>query len=533
MRVLGRRLHDEDEGFALATVLAVMLLCAITVTVMLTATMRSIGSTTATRASVQAEATAQAGIDVVRSMLDAKTCTSGTVSGTGWTVKIHSSTTATATAADVVGCPSSSARSVFLESTGTASSVGVGNTTGDRRTVEALLTKPGSSPKFNKAAFGKNGVSLNTNLKLMDSTNTQSADVFTEGTFACATNMVVQGSVYAKGNVTFSSSPCRVDGDVLTEGNFVCAAGTTIGGDLYVRGNADFTSSACDVRGTVHVGGSVYMSTGGTKMGTALIARGNLSVDGLPASSVSTITVGGRVNNSTAYWYNQMKAAYGARMVELAAVALPPSYPVDEANQFPILRADDPQITTGFAAKSWSSTVLGGITNGNNPPPCNLEWGGNAYGSPIKITTNTRLDARSECPSGVTIGMGLWFELSADLVVVADSIKQNGNFRITSGDGKKHSLYLVSPWAAGASTCSTTGMGIQLTSGTWTQDPVTSVLLYSAKPLEVKTTPTLYGQAYGCTLSLSTSTVLNYNPVGATSDSSTAAWALSYIRDAG
>lgn len=533
MRALRRRLRGGDEGFALATVLAITLICAIAVTVMLTATMRSIASTTSTRASVQAEATAQAGIDTVRAQLDSGACSAGTVTGTGWTVTIHPSTTSSASASDAVGCPSSGAQSVFLVSTGTASSTGIGSAAGDTRTVQSLLTKPSSTPKFNKAAFGKNGVNLSTNLKLLDATSAKSADVFTEGTFTCASNMTIQGSVYAKAGATFSSAPCQVEGNVLTEGNFTCAAGTVIGGDLYVGGNADFTSAACDIRGIVHVGGNVSMPNGGTKLGTSLTVKGQFSISGLPATSVTAITVGGRVNSGTGYWYDELRKAWGSRLAENATVAVPTKYPTDEADTFPVLRADDPLITTGFTSRSWSSTVLDAMTSGSKPSGCSLEWGGNRYTAPIKITTNTRMDARTECASGITMGMGLWFELSADLVIIADSIQQNGDIKITSGDGKKHSLYLISPWAASATTCSTSGSGISFTSGTWNQDPVTSVLLYSAKPLSIVTTPTLYGQAYGCTLSLSTSTVLNYSPVGATADPTSASWALIYIRDAG
>lgn len=534
MRTLRRRWQDEEEGFALATVLAITMLGAIVATVMLTATMRTVGATTATRASVQARAAAQSGIDTVRALIDGGGCSTGTVTGDGWRVTIHPSTGANASAADPIGCPSSAARSVFLQSDGTASSTGVGNESGDERAVESLLIKPGDSPTFNKAAFGKNGIDLSTNLELRDSSGTTSADIFTEGSFSCASNMVIQGSVYAKTGVNFSSAPCRVEGDVLTEGNFTCAAGTTIEGNLFVRGNANFTSSGCDIRGIVQVNGNVYMSTGGTKLGTTLMVGGQLSTSGNPATSVSTITVGGRVNGGTGYWYEQLKSAWGARLAENTPVALTPAYPTDEANEFPQLTANDPLITTGFTSRSWSSTVLGGITSGSNPPACSMNWGGNHYSAPMKITTNTRLDARTDCPGGIVLGMGMWFELSADLVIVSDYIKQNGDIRITSGDGKKHSIYFVSPWTPGSATCTTTGTpGIKFESGNWNQDSKTSVMLYSARPLEISTTPTMYGQAYGCTLKMSTSTKLYYNPVGSAVDPSTVPWTLSYIRDAG
>jgi hypothetical protein len=539
MRTLRRRWQDEDEGFALASVISMMLLGAIIVTIMLTATMRTIGSTTATRASVQAKAAAQTGIDDVRAMLEAGTCASGTVTGSnpGYTAVLHVSTGTEATASDPVGCPSSSAHSVLVVSTGKASARGVGDAAGDARTVEALLTKPGRSPKFNKAAFGRFGVSLATNLKLLDTSASDSADIFTEGNFTCSSNMVVEGDVYAKGWATFSSAPCKVKGDVLVEGDFTCAAGTTIGGNLYVGGNATFTSTECDIKGIVHVGGNLSMSTGGTKMGTSVSVRGNMSTSGLPATSVETLAIGGTLNGSTGWWWSETKAAYGTRMAEHASVPAPPTYPVDPANEFPQVTADDPAITTGFTPKSWKTTVAAGISGlGWSPDPCGLSAGGSAFPTPIKITTNTRFDTRSECAAsgGITVGMGLWFELHADLVIVADKFTQNGNVKFTSGDGAKHSVYIVNPWPTGATTCSTTsGDGIKFESGTWTQDATTAVLLYSAKTVSISTTPTFYGQLYGCSLNVSTSSTLNYVPVGSVSDPSANPWTLSYVRDAG
>lgn len=536
MRTLGRRRQD-DEGFALASVVAMMLLGAIIVTIMLTATMRTIGTTTATRASVQAKAAAQAGVDAARSMLDAGTCSAGTFTGTNpaYTVTLHPSTGQNATASLPIGCPTSTSRSVIVVATGTASALGTGNDAGDARAVEALLVKPGDSPRFDKAAFGLTGVAANTSLQLIDASGTTSADIFTEGSYTCSSAQTIDGDLYAKGSILFSSGPCIVNGTVLTEGNFDCRAGTTILGDLYVKGNADFTSQPCDIRGIVHVGGNVTIPNAHTPTGSALVVRGNVTISGKMPDSVQTITIGG-VLTGTASFVTDTRTRWGSRLAEGSTVAMPPSYPTDAAAQFPQLTADDAQITTGFTSKSWRTTVSSSMSGlGWSPDPCTgLGSGGTAFPNPIAINVNTRFDTRSECSTGVTLGMGIWFELKADLVVVASSINQNGNVRFTSGDGQKHSVYIVVPWTSGATTCSATGPdGITLTSGAWTQDANSIVLLYAARPITVKTVPTFYGQIYGCTLKLETTMNLNYVPVGATVDPSTVPWSLSYIRDEG
>jgi hypothetical protein len=537
MRTLGRRLHGEDEGFALASVIAMMLLGALIVTIMLTATMRSIGSTTATRASVQAKAAAQAGVDAARSILDGGTCTSGTITGTNpaYTVTLHPSTGQNATASLPIACPTSTSRSVMVVSNGTATNLGTGNTSGNARAVESLLVKPGDSPRFDKAAFGLTGVNANTGIVLTDGTATKSADIFTEGSYTCSTGQVIEGDLYAKAGVLFSSGPCKVQGTVLTNGDFKCAAGTTIEGDLFVGGNADFTSQPCDVRGTVHVGGNVTIPNAGTPAGSTLMARGNLSVSGALPDSITTITLGGTLTGTETF-ITDTRARWGSRLSEHATVAVPPSYPTDAAAQFPKVLADDPAITTGFVDKPWKATIAAVVkTSGGTPDPCGLNWGENGFPNPITINVNTRFDTRTECSGGLTIGMGITFELNADLVILTENFSQNGDVKFTSGDGKKHSVYIISPWQKGATTCSPWGSGrMQFTSGKWTQDPVTSVMVYSRAGIGVTIkNQQFYGQMYGCTLDLATSTILNYVPVGSVVDPSTLPWSLSYVRDRG
>ena len=533
MHKLLRGRGRDDEGFALASVLGMTLLGALIIALMLTATLRSIGSTTATRASVQAKAAAQTGIDDVQAALAAGSCVSGTLTGTdpAYTVTLHPSNGPDATASLPVACPTPSSRSVFLVSTGRASSRGVGSDEGNVRTVEALLSKPAGSPKFSKAMFGLNGVDVSTNVSVQDATLTNSADIFTEGKFDCAFAMTLEGSLYAKGKVTFSSQPCTVKGSVLTESDFQCSAGTTIGGDLLVGGTATFQSNPCDVLGMTHAGGNIVMPNTGTKLGTSVLARGSLIESGVPSTTVNTITLGGVVSGSHR---DTILSTWGARLAENQTVAAPPKYPVSAENEFPKVPINDPSITTGFTSASWKTTVLNGITSGQSPNGCNLNWGGNHYASPIVITQNTRFDTTTECPGGITVGMSLWFQLKADIVIIGTSIEQNGNVRFTSGDGQKHSVYVVNPWPAGATTCNANASpGIRLTSGTWNQDPKIAVLMYTGRPLSVVNSPVLYGQMYGCTMQFSTPVNLTYQPVGSVVDPAATPWSLSFVRDRG
>lgn len=531
---MSRRREQDDDGYVLACVLGIMAILVVVVPMMTAAMVAQIGWSTAGRAAVGSRTAAESGIAWVQADLARGRCTTAVVREASYRfeVTIHSSATGDATRTSPVQCPTASTRSVLLVSTGTAAVPGVGNSLGDTSVMEARLNRPVDTPRFAHAMTSPGGGAANTNLTLQDGTGSGSADLVVGGELVCATRMTVGGSVYAGGDVTVSSSPCAVDGDLVVGGDFVCASGMTVGGDLHVTGRATFSSRGCTVAGRVVVGGDAEVSVGGTALGTGLVVGGDLAMSGAPPTSVQSIAVGGRLTGSAR---SAVVAAWGPRFQEGGPVAAPDPFPAQAVADFPRLTASDPDITTGFTARSWSAAVAGSATPGT--AACRMTAGGDAFATPIRVDVPTRFDTRTECPGGVTLGMGVWLELAADAVLVADGINQNGNIRITSADGRPHSLYLVDPWPDGAPTCTSTGTpGINLTNGTWTQDPVTSVLLYSARPLHVGTSPTITGQVFGCTLSAANNMTLVYSPVGAGSlvvqPSPTARpWELQFIRD--
>lgn len=523
----GRR----DEGVALVSVIGLMAVLGVMIVAIAGATMFTVGQTTMTRASVQAKAAAEAGIDQVRAMLadTTWTCpTGGTVSAAGdapFIVQIKVSTTSTADTRSTPGCPSTSTRSIFLESTGYATAKGLGRTGGDARVMNALISKPVSSPRFNHAIYGKNGVELSNSLGLVNSD--RKGDVLTSGDLKCHAGAKIAGSLYVGGKLTFENGGCEVDGDVFVTGDFASSGGCVVRGNLYVKGSAKVANDNCPIMGDMWVDGNVTVSTAGARLGTNLFAGGNLVTSSVLSSPTQTITLRGGVS-ADSWTTTQIRNSYGARLVEGGTVAPAPTLAPDSIEPYPELAVADPMFA-GWRPESWKSSLTAAGVNSwmTGNMLCSLDGG--SFTGEINVRVNTVFNTMTECPSGMAFGSGLKLRLDADMVIFATNFTLTGNVTIYPGaSGVKHSLYLITPWTG---SCRAGAAPVQFRNGTWTQDPAISALIYSNGLMEFNTGQNIYGQLYGCQIKTHTGTNLFYSPVGSTADPALTPWSLTYIKD--
>ena len=82
LRKLASLLRKDDQGAALAAVMSLMLLGALLSVLILASVVASLASTTATRATVQSEASAQGGVDVALASITSGNCVSSYTSAT-------------------------------------------------------------------------------------------------------------------------------------------------------------------------------------------------------------------------------------------------------------------------------------------------------------------------------------------------------------------------------------------------------------------------------------------------------------------
>jgi hypothetical protein len=273
-----RTARSDDRGAALASVMSLMLLGALLSVLILSSVVASISSTTAVRATVQSEASAQAGVDTALASVVSGNCVSSYTSTAvpKYTVSVSYTTSPTLSTPGltwIAGCPTAAAPFMKLTSTGTAAAPAVGRINGgNTEAVEAIYSRPVSTATivasgpaiyaYSSEEFGGSGT-----LVSLDGSN--DADVMVKtGDVVCSGGAAAKGDfVVNEGNLTLSGS-CGVTGNVWASGSgkgiVALSGGVQVGGN--VVGNGLTISSG-------KVGGSVW-TTGATTINSATIGGG-------------------------------------------------------------------------------------------------------------------------------------------------------------------------------------------------------------------------------------------------------------------
>lgn len=311
-RLLRRPLSD-DTGVALATVLIFMFAGVLLSLVVASTVLYSYSFSSSTKAGVQAQSAAEAGIAAARAELLRGTCVpahSGLFEGTDpdYSVQVFQET---APGVWSKGCPTPSQR-VRLEATGTATAKGVGgDSSGDVAVIEVILDANSSAPgidgngaaifAYDASGFGgsghliSNGYDADVMLRTGDVVCTGAADgaanlVVKSGNFTAGGSCQVTGSVWVNGDVTLSGNP-TIGGSVI--GNNVSGMGK-IGGNVWA--DAAVTLNQSTVSNGKWVSGASVSITGGSTTGPVWARNGSAhiagNVTGLVTANAGDVTVG-------------------------------------------------------------------------------------------------------------------------------------------------------------------------------------------------------------------------------------------------
>ncbi|MFM9877197.1 MAG: hypothetical protein ACKVOG_05020 [Rhodoglobus sp.] len=317
-KILRARIGRDDTGAALASVMSLMLLGSLLSVLILSSVVASIASTTAVRATVQSEASAQAGVDVALASIVSGNCVPTYTSAIApkFTVAVSYTTSPTLTTPGltwVAGCPTAAAPFMKIVSTGTAAAPAVGSTTsGNTEAVEAIYSRPAatntlvaSGPAvyaYSSQAFGGSGTLVSLDGSNNADVMVKVGDVNCSGAGETAGDFVIQ-----QGNLTLSGS-CDVSGNLWASGagkgivslsGAVTAGGNIVSNGLVIRSavvrGSVWTSGASDIRNSV-IDGSLTVTANNFISGGSNIIGGNLW-----ASGAAEVTNGDNVKgNATA-----------------------------------------------------------------------------------------------------------------------------------------------------------------------------------------------------------------------------------------
>lgn len=487
---LGRR---DDTGGALVAVvgLAAVLMAFILLSSSMLVTSFRYSDTT--RAGVQAQAAAQAGVAVVAAQLTQGTCTLPYASSTTpkYSVTVSYQRTVTGTSW-LSGCPStaSDVTKVRLVSVGTANAY-----TAVQRTEEAIYNyipmNPGQSIVGSGAAvYGYNVTDATlTNLTINQSGGSGYAPgiEFKSGNVSCQTGGTIQGDVILGSGIYRSPSGCTINGDLWASNTVQIGNNSVITGNVHASGT---TSPVVQVAGGASVNGNITSS-------------GPVSISGTVGGSViagptaGQSTVSGTVTGSFTTAGTVSVTGHVGSVVTSSSIVNPTPPTVPPWVDFAYHHSDwvIPGTTTLFdevVPSSCSSTAIAGLINA--------------------ATVQRIVLANSTCP-GAVVNVQTNLTLKTDVVLVADAYDIKG-LTITSAAGTgTHRLWIISPdtLANQAPTCASTGT-TKIENQVIT-DPSVDIFLYTPCGL-TNSGSTWWGQIYSASIAFNNNFTLNFVSMG-------------------
>lgn len=562
----------DDRGSTMVAVIGVLAVALITTTLIATSVVSALGFTTATRADVQSQAAAEAGIAVVQASLLAGTCVADAdtvedVDGDGYLEAVFRGTDPAYTtsvkswSATVPenGCPSSFSTRVVVTGHGAAATPGL-ISHGDEAVVQAEFVAdatPSENTGSGPAVYSGNGSAVNA-MTITSATGVPGDIQILDGDFQCTTTSFIEGNVLvANGNVNITNT-CTIEGDLRASGTIHITSGVVIEGDVIAAGGGVTLSNT-----TIAVGGSVYANgkatihgqvdgsveaTGavetnaGSRIKSDLKAGGQVEVRGRVDGNITTpstadfkinpndafvggnITVGGNIDSWGDVWNEPSPTATkNERLVYSfkkngkvvgSFSYLNPSSTAPTAKPAPVVPPwvdfyFDPTDWEGFSMLTWPSSASCEVGSWNRNTHTTFQQIINAT-SPLVVDT-------SAC-SSVTINgsNGNNLTLKTDVAFIGKGFTLGNGADVTSSNGEDHYVWFLVP--DGKPTipgphCSN-GAGNVSTNGSVTIHDEITALVYTPCTISLNNGTAWRGQLYSGKITVSSGDSLKYVPIG-------------------
>lgn len=511
-RILNKRLAvngARERGSALIGVLGVMgvtTLIAVSTTSM---SMHAVGYTTSTRAGVQAEAAAEAGVDYAAANLATSVCQSqySSTSAPVFAVTVAYSTLATSPGAVdtswVNGCPTSaSAARIKLVSTGSAASAGVaGNSSGNVRTVEAIYSYTPAPPSYSVIpsgpalyAFAQTDPTIN-NLTVNQAGTVRPSIQFLSGSVTCTSGTTITGDVIlGSGSLTVTSG-CTINGDLSAAAGVNIQSGEVTGDVHSDDEHGDHSHAAVSLSSSSRIDGDVY-------------SRGSVEIDGKVGGNI----VAGPMSTNSRF---SNLSSVGGSVVTSGSVTAPAGViqGTVSTNQSGVVTPTIP-VVPGWVDYAYNSNDWKTSTGVPYAVLTMTSCSSSALSTALNTVQNSSapiiLDTRVCGP--VTDFSGRNLSLTSDTVILANGFNLASN-NVQSSNSLDKRLWIIIPdmVADGVPTCGVNSyakIGNNVTVG-----PHVASLIYSPCPIS-NSGDVWRGQMYSSSIGTSSSFTLNYLPIG-------------------
>lgn len=460
-----RRFTDirEDRGSALIAVIGVLAVSVLVTVVITSSVVSALGFTTATRAGVQSQAAAEAGIAVAQASLLRGDCTTGVYESS--TDPIYSVTiTYVKDGVTSTGCPPEGASEVKITAAGNAVDSGLFSGS-DESTMQAQYVATSSSvPASGAAIYAYSATGFGGSGSLVSMDGSDATVHIKHGSVNCdGSSAVPDAFVVADGSLTATGS-CNIGGSVWASGTVKLTGSLSVGGNV--------VASSLVMTGSSKVGGTGWI-TGDSNLAWSTKVQGLLTTKSFTGPNPSGSTPGG---------LNIVPSGPVAKPLPIVADWIDFSY--------------DPTDWPGFVEKTIS---------GN----CTFNVIQNAINDTLQRPI--LLDARN-CTGDFTISSYQTLQMNNDLVIVNNKFNLGGSAKIAaSGD---YDLWLITPDEVpnGSPNCPTGGKFI--VGGTFAVDSDVATLIYSPCRVQIGSGIGWYGQIFSGASTIDGAATIHFQPAG-------------------
>ncbi|MBX9718998.1 MAG: hypothetical protein K2X36_09195 [Microbacteriaceae bacterium] len=503
-RLTARR--DDDQGMAMVAVIGLMAVGIIVTAVIGSTLAGSLSFTSATRAGVQSQASAEAGIAAARAGLIAGTCVSrgGVYENIPGEQPVYMATVWVPSGSSWTrGCPTTLTQQVRILSTGESNQPAVGTADfGDQTSLEAVLSSVAVSTgivasgpavyAYSSTGFGGSGTLVAFGGSA-PSVLIKTGDVTCSGASGGVADWVVDngalsisGSCSITGNV-WATRRLNMSGNVQVGGNAV-AAGITNASSRIV-GNAWSTADITLSGGGNHIGGNATAAS--LTMNSSTRIQGNAWITGA-TSMHSTSRIDGRLTSRT--WNNQ--GTTGSRSIIAAGPGAspyltPPRPFVPDWVDFP------------YRASDWSGQTIVTLATCTDA----------TYASALATIGTNRgvIDARA-CSNGFALGGNTKLALRNDLAIIANRFNLGGSAGFTATSAAQLRLVIPDETDNNLPTCPTNG-SFTIGGNVTFQTPI-STMIYTPCTADIASGLYIKGQLFAGQASLGGSATIAYVPIG-------------------
>lgn len=509
-RVAPRR--NDDAGSALVAVLGVMAVGLIVIAVVASSLVAALGTTTASRASVQAQAAAESGIAIARVGLQQGTCAAkaGTyVSANGATPRFSATVWRASGSSWVQGCPTDVASQVRIVSTGFAAAPGVAaNSSGDQISVEAILGAAANPTDFGAggpAIYAYSSAGFTASGKVVSVNGSVPTIMVKTGNVACSGASSGAGNFIVDAGALSMTGSCNVDGNVWSSGRTTMDGGVRVGGTVVAAG---LSVPNGVIGGSAWSSTDIQMSGGGSQIGGNATGSSLTFVSGGKILGNAWVTGATKMDwgsniagDLTTRSYSQPQ--YSSGLVSGKTTVVPGG-----PGASPYATPARPPVTTwvdfAYNPGNWS-----GFTEVKLSGSCTFTQLASAVQS--LGTKPGLIDARS-CTTGIRIDGANKLALRSDVAVVANKFALTGGGGFTANAASR--LWLITTdQVANAKPDCPSGSTYQIDGG-FTFSPNLAVQLYTPCKVVLGSGTSLRGQLFAGQAGIAGDATLAFVPVG-------------------